>query len=64
MTLRPARARAELETLQDEIPQIIDSILKMDVGCGFTATALNHLGRPTTCVPAAVQSSDQNRGKQ
>jgi len=46
------------------MPQIIDSILKTDIGCGFTATALNHLGRPTMFMPAAVQSSDQNRGKQ
>ena len=36
-------------------PAIIDAISKMDVGCGFTALALNHLGQATTCVAAPAK---------
>ena len=53
ITLRPSTARQELEKLQHDMPAIVDAISKMEVDCRFTATALNHLGRATTCVPAA-----------
>jgi hypothetical protein len=33
----------------------VDAISKMDVDCRMTAAALNHLGRATTCVPAAKE---------
>ena len=49
MTLQPSTAKAELEKLQRDMPAIIDAISKMEVDCRFTATALNHLGRPTPC---------------
>ena len=52
ITLQPSTARAELEKLQSEMPAIVDAIVKMDVDCRMTATALNHLGHATTCVPA------------
>ncbi|HLJ74351.1 MAG TPA: TIM-barrel domain-containing protein [Thermoanaerobaculia bacterium] len=55
MTLHPAAAREELEKLQSEEPAILDAISKMDVDCGFTALALNHLGHVTTCVPAPAK---------
>ena len=53
ITLRPSTARAEIDKLEGETPAIVDAIMKMDVDCRITATALNHLGRPTTCAPAA-----------
>ena len=53
ITLRPSTARQELDKLQHDMPAVVDAISKMEVDCRFTATALNHLGRPTTCVPAA-----------
>ena len=56
MTLQPQSARAELEKLQRDMPAVFDAIVKMDVDCAFTASALNHLGQPTSCVPVAVQS--------
>ncbi len=52
MTLQPSTARAELEKLQRDMPAIMEAIAKMDVDCRTTATALRHLGRATTCVPA------------
>ena len=53
ITLKPSTAKDELEKLQREFPAIVDAISKMDVDCKLTAAALNHLGRPTTCVPTA-----------
>jgi hypothetical protein len=53
MTLRPSTAREEIEKLESETPAIVDAIMKMDVDCRMTATALNHLGHATTCAPAA-----------
>jgi alpha-glucosidase len=53
ITLQPASARQELEKLQRDMPAVVDAISKMDVDCRLTAAALNHLGRATTCVPAA-----------
>ena len=53
ITLQPSSARQELEKLQHDFPAIVDAISKMDVDCRMTAAALNHLGRATTCVPAA-----------
>ncbi|HEX9501679.1 MAG TPA: DUF5110 domain-containing protein, partial [Thermoanaerobaculia bacterium] len=55
ITLQPSSAREELEKLQRDVPAIVDAISKMDVDCRMTAAALNHLGRATTCVPAAKQ---------
>lgn len=52
MTLRPATAEAELTKLQHDMPAIVDTIAKMDVDCRTIAMALEHLGHPTTCVPA------------
>jgi alpha-glucosidase len=52
ITLQPSTARAELEKLQRDMPAIVDAISKMDVDCRMTATALNHLGHATMCVPA------------
>jgi alpha-glucosidase (family GH31 glycosyl hydrolase) len=52
MTLKPSAARQELEKLRLEMPAIVEAIAKMDVDCRTTATALRHLGRATTCVPA------------
>ncbi|HEY8166314.1 MAG TPA: hypothetical protein VIF83_12230 [Gemmatimonadaceae bacterium] len=52
ITLQPSTARAELEKLQRDMPAIVDAIAKMDVDCRMTASALNHLGHATTCVPA------------
>jgi len=52
ITLQPSTARAELEKLERDMPAIVDAIAKMDVDCRLTATALNHLGHTTTCVPA------------
>jgi alpha-glucosidase (family GH31 glycosyl hydrolase) len=53
ITLQPSSARQELEKLQRDMPAVVDAISKMDVDCRMTAAALNHLGRATTCVPAA-----------
>jgi hypothetical protein len=52
MTLHPSAAREELEKLQRDMPAIVETIAKMDVDCGTTATALRHLGRAVTCTPA------------
>ncbi|PYQ35756.1 MAG: alpha-glucosidase [Acidobacteria bacterium] len=52
ITLQPSTAREELEKLQRDAPTIVEAISKMDVDCRMTATALNHLGHATTCVPA------------
>ena len=54
MTLRPDTAAAELQKLQHDMPAIVQAIQKMDVDCRTVALALNHLGRPTTCVAAPV----------
>jgi hypothetical protein len=55
MTLQPSTARAELEKLQRDMPEVYDAIAKMDVDCRITATALNHLGHTTTCEPAVIR---------
>lgn len=52
MTLQPSTAAAELQKLQHDMPAIVDAIRKMEVDCRAVALALNHLGRPTTCVAA------------
>ena len=52
MTLQPSTARQELEKLQRDMPAIVDAIGKMGVDCRTLATALGHLGRNATCVPA------------
>ena len=52
MTLQPSTARQELEKLQRDMPAIVDAIGKMGVDCRQIATALVHLGRNATCVPA------------
>ena len=54
ITLQPSSARKELEKLQRDAPMIVEAISKMDVDCRMTATALNHLGHATTCVPAVM----------
>jgi len=59
ITLQPSTARAELDKLQSEMPALVDAIAKMEVDCRMTATALNHLGHATTCVPA-VKTLSQN----
>jgi hypothetical protein len=52
MTLRPSTARQELEKLQRDLPTIVDAIGTMGVECGRLTSALAHLGRTATCVPA------------
>jgi len=58
MTLQPSTARAEVEKFQRDMPAIVDAISKMEVDCRFTATALNHLGRATTCAPAPLNNNN------
>jgi hypothetical protein len=52
MTLQPSTARQELEKLQRDMPAIVDAVGKLGVDCRTLATALGHLGRSATCVPA------------
>lgn len=52
MTLHPSTARQELEKLQRDMPAIPDAIGRMGVDCTALTTALGHLGRAATCVPA------------
>src|SRR6266849_2240329 len=58
MTLQPSTARAEVEKFQRDMPAIVDALSKMEVDCRFTATALNHLGRATTCAPAPLNNNN------
>ena len=52
MSLRPSTARQELEKLQRDLPAIVDAIATMGVDCRTLTSALAHLGRTATCVPA------------